>query len=139
MDDNEYFLGVADAVAKKSKDPSTKVGCVIVDNMGRIVSTGRNGFVESAPDSEWYDRGRDFKLSNTLHAELNAVVFSKRDIRGCVAYVTHPTCCLCLSVLKQSGVSRVIFREVSDEWKARWGTAEVFDLAEEIGVHIEEI
>lgn len=139
MDNNEYFLAIADAVAKKSKDPSTKVGCVIVDDLGRIVSTGRNGFVESAPDDEWYDKGRPFKIANTLHAELNAVIFAKRDIRGCVAYVTHPTCCHCVSLLKQSGVSKVVFREVSEEFKERWGTNEVFKLAEEIGVDIEEI
>ena len=44
---DEYFINIAEQVAKKSKDPSTKTGCVIVDSKNRPVSFGYNGFVGS--------------------------------------------------------------------------------------------
>lgn len=39
-----YFINMAMLVAKKSKDPSTQVGCVIVGPDKEIRSTGFNGF-----------------------------------------------------------------------------------------------
>lgn len=42
MQRDEYFINIAREVAKKSKDPSTKVGCVIVDENHRPVSFGYN-------------------------------------------------------------------------------------------------
>ena len=40
-----YFMNIARVVATKSKDPNTKVGCVVVDTATkRIMATGYNGF-----------------------------------------------------------------------------------------------
>jgi len=39
---DEYFMGIADEVAKRSKDPSSQNGCVIVDARHRPVSFGYN-------------------------------------------------------------------------------------------------
>jgi deoxycytidylate deaminase len=41
---DEYFINLAGLVAQKSKDPSTKVGCVIVGPDHEIRTTGFNGF-----------------------------------------------------------------------------------------------
>ena len=51
------FLDLAEHISKWSKDPSTKVGAVIVDSYRRIVSTGYNGFPQGVMDS--YDRLTD--------------------------------------------------------------------------------
>ena len=40
---DEYFMSIAELTAKRSKDPSTKVGACIVDKENRIVGTGYNG------------------------------------------------------------------------------------------------
>ena len=40
---DEFFMGVAELAAKRSKDPSTQVGCCIVDDDNKIVSVGYNG------------------------------------------------------------------------------------------------
>jgi dCMP deaminase len=42
---DEYFIKIAEVVAEKSKDPSSKMGCVIVDKNKRVVSLGYNGLV----------------------------------------------------------------------------------------------
>lgn len=40
------YLKLSQEVAQWSKDPSTKVGCVIIDDYGRPVSFGYNGFAK---------------------------------------------------------------------------------------------
>ncbi len=40
----DRFMSLAEHVATWSKDPSTQVGCVIVDKQNRVVSLGFNGF-----------------------------------------------------------------------------------------------
>ncbi len=40
---DQYFMNIANEVAKRSKDPSTQVGCVIVDSDHRPISFGYNG------------------------------------------------------------------------------------------------
>jgi dCMP deaminase len=58
------FLEMAELVGSWSKDPSTKVGAVIVDKDRRIVSTGYNGFPQGIADrSELLnDREKKYKL-----------------------------------------------------------------------------
>ena len=86
------FLKAAQEVATWSKDPSTKVGCVIVDpELQRRTGEGFNGFPRFMSDDERLYADREVKYARTLHAELNAVLFAKKT-EGCTAYVTHPPC-----------------------------------------------
>lgn len=117
---DERFLRAADEVATWSKDPSTKVGCVIVDSeLQRRVGEGFNGFPRFMSDAPELYADRDTKYSRTIHAELNAVLFSKKT-EGCTAYVTHPPCTACALVLIQSGVARVVARKPSGDLLSRW-------------------
>lgn len=50
MNWNEYYLNMAKFVATKSKDESTKVGCVIVGPDYEVRSTGYNGFPRDVID-----------------------------------------------------------------------------------------
>lgn len=110
------FIDLAHHVSKWSKDPSTKVGAVIVDGK-RIVSVGFNG-----PPAVTMDKpmSREEKLLRTVHAEENAVLFSARNIKGCTIYVTHPPCAHCTAILIQSGISRIYFDYPSPEFMTRW-------------------
>ena len=45
IDRDNYFINISDEVATRSKDPSTQVGAVIVDQKHRPVSFGYNGFL----------------------------------------------------------------------------------------------
>ena len=44
MNWDQFFINMAEHVSTKSKDPSTKVGCVIVGPDNEVRSTGFNGF-----------------------------------------------------------------------------------------------
>lgn len=114
------FIKAAEEVSSWSKDPSTKVGCVIVDgDLQRRVGEGFNGFPRFMSDAEALYNNREIKYSRTIHAELNAVLFAKKT-EGCTAYVTHPPCTNCALVLIQSGVSRVVARRPSADLLSRW-------------------
>ncbi len=52
---DELFILQATLIAQKSKDPSTKVGCIIVNDDNVILSTGFNGFPRGI-EEDWKDR-----------------------------------------------------------------------------------
>ena len=66
------FLKLAHEVASWSKDPSTKVGCVLVKGK-KVVSVGYNGLPMGIEDSIERLTDRELKYEMTVHAEVNAV------------------------------------------------------------------
>jgi dCMP deaminase len=113
------FLGLAAHISSWSKDPSSQVGAVISDGK-RILSVGYNGFAAGVNDSPERLTDRACKLNLTIHAEENAMIFAKRDLRGCTVYVTHPPCPRCASKLVQEEVSRIVFITPSEDFLSRW-------------------
>ena len=70
---DRFFLGLCKYYSTASKDPSTKVGCVITDGEKEVVSMGWNGFRPDVEDTVEGLENREFKLLNTVHAEINAL------------------------------------------------------------------
>lgn len=116
-----YFLGLAEYVASRSKDPSTKTGAVLVDTLGRVVSTGYNGFPQCMPDHPELYNNRDDKYSRIVHCEMNALIFATRDLAGCMCY-TWPflSCDRCAVHLLQAGVTRFIAPRCPADQATRW-------------------
>lgn len=109
MNWEEYYLNIAESVALKSKDPSTKVGCVLVSADNEPISFGYNGFIAGCDESFMtFERPQKNYLS--IHAEMNALIFAKKSLRGATAYVTHASCENCLKHLAQAGVKRIIYK-----------------------------
>ena len=131
---DQYFMGIAELTAKRSKDPSTQVGACIADKHHRIVGTGYNGFPTiggigrqvSIPESNIFDRvdndkqfpwdsGESMDDPNSkypfvVHAEPNAILNSnKHDLTECRIYVTLFPCNNCAKLIAQSGISQVIY------------------------------
>jgi len=118
---DKFWMEGAHHIATRSKDPSTKVGCVIVDpDLQRRVGEGFNGFPRFMSDARELYEDRATKYSRTLHAELNAVLFAKKT-EGCTAYVTAPPCNNCALALIQSGISRVVCLSPNPDLVSRWG------------------
>ena len=113
------FLRLAREVSSWSKDPSTKVGCVIVDQSRRVVSLGFNGLPTGMADTAARLLNRDLKLALTIHAEENALLFAGRPVHGCVAFVTRHPCASCAAKLIQSGVGAVVYLSNLD-FDRRW-------------------
>lgn len=106
---HDYFMQMAEHVASRSKDPNTKVGCVIVTANKVVAATGYNGLpagVEDLPER----MQRPAKYLWTAHAEENAVALSARvgsRLAGGIAYVTHACCSRCARSLIQAGIKAI--------------------------------
>lgn len=137
------FIELARHLATWSKDPSTKVGCVVVGPDREIRSTGFNGFPRGIEDSDGRLDDRSQKYPLICHAEENAIMHAARigvALKGCVAYVTWPPCTRCARSLVQAGVEEVAFPATS-EIPERW--REDFDISmgmlREAGVKVRPI
>lgn len=113
LDWDTYFIALAHLSALRSKDPNTRVGAVIVDEMHRIVSIGYNGMPRGCNDAEmpW---GRDggfleSKYAYVVHAELNAILNSPRPVNGCTIYVSLFPCNECAKAIIQSGITSIVY------------------------------
>lgn len=105
-----YFFAIAAVVSTKSKDLSTKVGCVIVSESKQILATGFNGFPRGVLDVKKRMQ-RPEKYNWTAHAEENCIAHAARNgvrLEGSIAYVTHTPCANCTRLLIQAGVKKVM-------------------------------
>ncbi len=132
---HERFLSMAELVGSWSKDPSTKVGAVIVRPDRTIASLGYNGFPRGVKD-EYQDR--DHKLLRTVHAEMNAILSAREPMKGYTLYVSPLfPCANCAAAIIQSGVSTVVARmgALRPEWQTSFDAAA--DLFAQAGVSVE--
>ena len=105
---DKRFMALAEHIASWSRDPSTKVGAVIVDDKKRIVSVGFNGFPRGIADDERLNDKTE-KYEHIIHAEINALTFAQRNLEGCTLYVWPlPPCARCATQIIQNGISRVV-------------------------------
>lgn len=115
-----YFMNIARVVASKSKDPSTKVGCVVVDTATkRILATGYNGFPPGVkePPERWT---RPLKYSYVIHSEQNAIAAAARfgiNLTGATMFVTLHPCSDCAKLIAAAGISNIVFIESDLERK----------------------
>ena len=116
MNWDEYFIEVADTIRRKSKDPSTKVGAVLIGPERQIISTGFNGFPRGISEIAAERWERPAKYGYVEHAERNTIYNAARHgiaIRGSTLYLVGmgpPTlpCIECTKAIIQSGVVRVV-------------------------------
>ncbi len=109
---DEYFMKIAETVALKSKDPSSKMGCVIVDKNKRVVSVGYNGLIQGADESKMTLSERPMKYYFAIHSEMNALLYAKKDLVGCTIYNKVATCENCLKYCLQAGIKRFVYKEL---------------------------
>lgn len=106
---DEYFLGIADAVAKRSKDPNTQVGAVLVDADGHIIGTGYNGFPRGMQETpERWEKPE--KYSRVIHAEASALSHAVKSAKGATIYLPFWPCGDCAKLIAAAGIRRVVCR-----------------------------
>ena len=109
---DEYFMKIAETVAEKSKDPSSKMGCVIVDPDKRVVSLGYNGLIRGADEDKLTLSERPMKYRFVIHSEMNAILFARENLQGCTVYNRVATCDNCLKHCLQAGIKRFVYKEL---------------------------
>lgn len=102
------FLDHASHIAGWSKDPSTKVGAIAVDDSRVVLETGFNGLPRGVSDLP-ERMERPAKYLWTAHAEENLVAQAARPrLKGSTVYVTHLCCNSCARMLVNAGVKKVV-------------------------------
>lgn len=77
---DEYFMNLAITVSERGTCDRAYVGCVIVNEDNRIVTTGYNGSIKGNPHCD--DIGhtmRDGHCIATIHAEMNALLYCAKE------------------------------------------------------------
>lgn len=110
---DEYFMNLAKTVATRGTCDRAFVGCILVNDDNRIVSTGYNGSISGNDQcDEVGHKMRDGHCIATIHAEMNAIIYCAREgikIKGTKCYVTHFPCLNCTKALIQAGISKVYY------------------------------
>lgn len=118
---DKRFLLLAEHISKWSKDPSTQVGAVLVNDQRVVVGMGFNGFPRNIYDDPeiYQDRGEKYKY--IVHAEMNAIANASGSINGTTVY-TWPfmPCSDCAKHLIQFGIQRVVSIKETQEQYQRW-------------------
>jgi dCMP deaminase len=105
------------------------------------LSGGYNGFPRGVVDDvRLYER--DIKLKIIVHAEANAIAAAARNgysVKGATAFITHPPCVQCASLLIQAGITKVVYTEGTkpSKWEQEWLMA--VSMLREAGVMVAEV
>lgn len=122
------YMRIADATASFSKDPSTQVGAVAVNDDGVVLSVGYNGFPRGVDDDPARYNDREIKYKLIAHAEQNLVAqaaYAGHSLKGSTVILSglYP-CSSCAKSLIQAGVKTIITPrpEENERWAedAKW-------------------
>lgn len=116
------FLPDALAARGRSKDQSTQVGAVVIDDDYNVRISGYNGMPRGVNDNVEERHERPGKYFWFSHAEENCVAQAARigaSLKGCTLLVTSLfPCTTCSRLIIQSGIKRVL--APSTVANARW-------------------
>ena len=128
IDKQTYYLGIAEAVAKRSTCLRRKYGAIIVNN-DEIVSSGYNGAPrgeKNCSDCGYCRReqlnvpkGERYELCRSVHAEQNAIISAaRREMIGGTIYIVglekdgtyaNPApCTICRRLIVNAGIVKCI-------------------------------
>lgn len=127
---DEYYLGLAVAVASRAECRGLKVGAVIVKD-NRVLSTGYNGTPEGwgncseggacprCDNRDAFGSGNGYDKCICVHAEMNAIAAAARygmAIGGGTVYETNEPCLTCAKELVQAGIKGAYFIEEAPDF-----------------------
>lgn len=132
-----YWLMEAMLKSVPSRDPSTKVGSVIIGTDNQILSSGFNGFPRGIKDTKERYENRDTKMDMIVHSEMSSIANACRtgvSLKGSTIYVYGlPVCSNCANMLIQIGIKEAIsIGEVKDRW--RESTIKTFEKFSEVNI-----
>jgi dCMP deaminase len=142
---DEKYLRLALHVAGWSKDPSTKVGAVIVGQTNEVTSLGYNGPPRGVNDNIEERWTRPLKYQICEHAERNAIFNAARHgattMASTIYIASFPTkfgpCDNCCRAIIQAGIARVVYEPPEgdvERWKESFQVGET--MLNEAGIEI---
>lgn len=140
MDWHSYFMHLAEQVALKSKDSSTKLGAIVVGPDHEIRATGYNSFPRGINDDVPERQVRPEKYKYFEHAERNAFYNAARhgaSLKDCTLYCAWLPCTDCARGIIQVGVAKLVVKsfDVPSRWALDMATS--VTMLKEAGVEIQ--
>jgi dCMP deaminase len=118
---DEYFLGIADLVSKRSTCLRRSVGAVLVKDK-RMLATGYNGVpskirhcseVGCIREKMKIPSGERHELCRGLHGEQNAFLQAAlhgTSVKDATIYSTTQPCVICAKMLINAGIKEIVIR-----------------------------
>lgn len=152
-----YYLDIAETVAKRGTCLRRNYGAIIVQN-DEIISTGYVGSPRGASncidlgychrEQLNVERGTRYELCKSVHAEMNCIISaSRKDMIGSTLYLcgkeakdgsyvkNSEPCVLCKRMIINAGIETVIVRDTEDQYRV----IKVSDWLEEEDKHLDKI
>lgn len=134
------FMKLTREISTWSKDPSSKIGAVIVNDDRRILATGYNGFPKGIEDTEERLNDRDQKYPRIVHAEMNALMaalHSGISVKDATIYVYGlPVCPECTKSIISAGIKRIVISPdpyvYITSWTEKWKDVS-YQMIQEVG------
>jgi len=141
---DEYFFDLLPLIASKSKDPHTKVGCIIIGEGKEIKTTGYNSFPRGLRDNVPERLERPEKYNWIIHAEQNAICNASRNgvsLLNSIMYLHGLPCMSCACSIVQAGIKEIVYKEldVSKSIKYAEEIKKSRILLEECGVNLRNV
>ena len=134
-----YYLDIAETVAKRSTCLRKQYGAIIVKN-DIIISTGYNGAPRGRKncidigycmrDKLMIPRGERYEMCRSLHSEANAIINASREqMLGATLYMvcTDPkdgslvagtnSCMMCKRMILNAGIEKVVIRDTPTDYR----------------------
>jgi dCMP deaminase len=132
-----WFMKQVYLTAERSKDPSTKIGAVLVKD-GNVIGSGYNGFARKVLDLPERYNNRELKYRMVVHGEANSVLTCARmgiSTLGSILYSQGCPCENCMKSIIQAGVKEIVIHK---QWKSsgRWDTTLSEMMIKETGIKL---
>lgn len=115
---HEYYTAMLPLVASRGTCPRRKVGAILTDDRGRLVSAGYNGppagmaHCTLVPCPGAQGQSGDNTRCEAIHAEANAILFASYSrIAPTTLYCSCTPCFNCAKLIATSGIRVVIALE----------------------------
>lgn len=108
---DDTWIDICLDISKRSKDRSTRVGCVIVGKYNIPLAMGYNGIPRDCDDDVDARHERPNKYFFFEHGERNAIYNAARmghALDGARLYIPAPPCADCARAIIQSGINEVV-------------------------------
>jgi len=113
---DETMLDVAKVLARRGTCLKRKVGVVITDFNGNILSTGYNGAPLGHQHCDEYSPCPAFvdpHLScSAIHAEVNALIKCPDITKAHIIYITEKPCAKCQMLIDNTKIARVVYPDM---------------------------